>query len=416
MSKTIVYIGGFELPDKNAAAHRVLSNGKAFRELGYNVVFIDSSKDPDTSREILQTKKEHYGFETYSVRYPKGAKAWIKYLTDVKSYIKVIEKQQNVCMVILYNFQAIAMRKLLNYCKKKDIKCCADVTEWRSAKGEGVVYRLLKDSDTWYRMKVLHKKLDGLIVISSYLQKFYSDVKNVVRIPTLVDISEEKWKNPYSKSLDILKLVYAGNPGMKDKLDVLISALEHIKKPYILDIVGLTKEQFLRYYPEFEKKLDSNGVVFHGRISHVTFLESTHPTSKFVSSHPAFYSIAKQCGISFVKEQKFDEKPLLEGDIFPIDVGNDVYIGAGVTIIGPVKIGDGAVIAANATVTHNIEPYTIVAGTPAKVIRKRFSDEDVSFLLESKWWNRELEWYVDNGDAFESVDSLRNLMEGKVEK
>lgn len=148
----------------------------------------------------------------------------------------------------------------------------------------------------------------------------------------------------------------------------------------------------------------------------VTFLESTHPTSKFVSSHPAFYSIAKQCGISFVKEQKFDEKPLLEGDIFPIDVGNDVYIGAGVTIIGPVKIGDGAVIAANATVTHNIEPYTIVAGTPAKVIRKRFSDEDVSFLLESKWWNRELEWYVDNGDAFESVDSLRNLMEGKVEK
>lgn len=268
MSKTIVYIGGFELPDKNAAAHRVLSNGKAFRELGYNVVFIDSSKDPDTSREILQTKKEHYGFETYSVRYPKGAKAWIKYLTDVKSYIKVIEKQQNVCMVILYNFQAIAMRKLLNYCKKKDIKCCADVTEWRSAKGEGVVYRLLKDSDTWYRMKVLHKKLDGLIVISSYLQKFYSDVKNVVRIPTLVDISEEKWKNPYSKSLDILKLVYAGNPGMKDKLDVLISALEHIKKPYILDIVGLTKEQFLRYYPEFEKKLDSNGVVFHGRISH----------------------------------------------------------------------------------------------------------------------------------------------------
>lgn len=148
----------------------------------------------------------------------------------------------------------------------------------------------------------------------------------------------------------------------------------------------------------------------------VTFLESTHPTSIFVSSHPAFYSIAKQCGISFVKEQKFDEKPLLKDDKYPIKVGNDVYIGAGATIIGPVIIGDGAVIAANATVTHDVEPYTIVAGTPAKVIRKRFSDEDICFLQKSQWWQKDLQWFIDNGDALESVESLRKLLEGIHEK
>lgn len=148
----------------------------------------------------------------------------------------------------------------------------------------------------------------------------------------------------------------------------------------------------------------------------VTFLESTHPTSIFVSSHPAFYSIAKQCGISFVKEQKFDEKPLLSGSKYPIEVGNDVYIGAGVTIVGPVKIADGAVIAANATVTHDVEPYTIVAGTPAKVIKKRFSDEEIDFLLKSKWWDNNLQWFMKNGDLMDSVESLQQLLEGKVEK
>lgn len=269
MPKTIVYIGGFELPDKNAAAHRVLSNGKAFRELGYNVVFIDASKDKNTSNNILKTKKDYFGFDTYSVPYPNGAKSWLRYLTDIKSFVKVIEKQHEVCMVILYNFQAVAMRKMMNYCKRNGIKCCADVTEWRSAKGEGVVYRILKDSDTWYRMKILHKKLDGLIVISSYLKKYYSNQSNVVLVPTLVDTSEEKWNNPYKKSEDVLRLVYAGNPGLKDRLDILISALLEVDRPYVLDIVGVTKEQFLHYFPNFKNKLSNNkNIVFHGRVSH----------------------------------------------------------------------------------------------------------------------------------------------------
>ena len=143
----------------------------------------------------------------------------------------------------------------------------------------------------------------------------------------------------------------------------------------------------------------------------VRFLESTHPTSGFVSSHPAFYSLGMQSGITFVSKQKFDEKPLLENSEFPIEIGSDVYIGAGVTIIGPVKIGDGAVIAANATVTKDIEPYSVVAGIPAKVIKKRFSDEDIDFLLKSKWWEKDLQWFKEHGDDMESVESLRRALE-----
>jgi len=68
-------------------------------------------------------------------------------------------------------------------------------------------------------------------------------------------------------------------------------------------------------------------------------------------------------------------------------IGNDVWIGQNATILPGVHVGDGAVIAANATVARDIPPYRIAGGNPAKVIRARFDDETVDFLLRLKWWD-----------------------------
>ena len=72
-------------------------------------------------------------------------------------------------------------------------------------------------------------------------------------------------------------------------------------------------------------------------------------------------------------------------------VGNDVWIGQNVTILPGVHIGDGAIIGANSVVGRDVEPYTIVAGNPAKIIRKRFDDELIALLLKFKWWDRGIE-------------------------
>jgi virginiamycin A acetyltransferase len=72
-------------------------------------------------------------------------------------------------------------------------------------------------------------------------------------------------------------------------------------------------------------------------------------------------------------------------------VGNDVWIGYNSTIMPGVQIGDGAIIAAASTVTRPVEPYSIVGGNPAKLIRKRFSDEKINQLLAIRWWN----WDID---------------------
>lgn len=68
-------------------------------------------------------------------------------------------------------------------------------------------------------------------------------------------------------------------------------------------------------------------------------------------------------------------------------IGNDVWLGNGVTVMPGVKIGDGAIVATRSTVTKDVEPYSIVGGNPAKIIRKRFSDEVIDVLLRLKWWD-----------------------------
>lgn len=90
----------------------------------------------------------------------------------------------------------------------------------------------------------------------------------------------------------------------------------------------------------------------------------------------------------------------MEGKTYPkkgdINIGNDVWIGYNATIMAGVTIGNGAIIATNATVIKDVEPYSIVGGNPAREIKKRFSKEVISKLLELEWWNWDIEKITKN--------------------
>ena len=77
----------------------------------------------------------------------------------------------------------------------------------------------------------------------------------------------------------------------------------------------------------------------------------------------------------------------LKGDTI---IGNDVWIGQNSTILPGVHIGDGAIIGLNSVVGSDVKPYTIVAGNPAKQIRKRFDNELIKLLLKLKWWDKSI--------------------------
>lgn len=125
----------------------------------------------------------------------------------------------------------------------------------------------------------------------------------------------------------------------------------------------------------------------------------SHPTSGFISTHPSTYSNPNFHSIHYTDANMFlyDEY---------VEIGNDVWIGTNVVIINGVKIGDGAIIAANSVVTKNVDDYEIVGGTPAKSIRRRFSEEHIKILKEFKWWNKDENWMKLNISKFWSINDF----------
>ena len=96
---------------------------------------------------------------------------------------------------------------------------------------------------------------------------------------------------------------------------------------------------------------------------------------------------------SFLYHPAFDMieegKPLYDRFADDCIVGNDVWMGTGSQVLRGVRVGDGAVVGANAVVTHDVPPYAVVAGVPARIIRMRFDDKTIGRLLRIRWWDLE---------------------------
>ncbi|MFE3890705.1 CatB-related O-acetyltransferase [Priestia sp. YIM B13446] len=141
--------------------------------------------------------------------------------------------------------------------------------------------------------------------------------------------------------------------------------------------------------------------------SDVRVVIGQHPTKRFVSTHPIFYSEKNDFGTDFVKQQSFEEyKYADEKHKFSVVIGNDVWIGENVTILEGVTIGDGAVIATGAVITKDVSPYAVVGGVPAKLIRYRFSDSEIEYLLNLKWWDKDFKWIKQHTPEFLDINIL----------
>lgn len=133
------------------------------------------------------------------------------------------------------------------------------------------------------------------------------------------------------------------------------------------------------------------------------FLGANHRVDWFTT-----YPFGHIRGNEFPKVKKDHGHPATKGDV---TIGNDVWIATNAVIMSGINIGDGAIVAAYSIVTKDVPPYTIVAGNPAKQIRKRFSDEVINKLLELKWWDMEESKINDISDILCSSDfeKLNNI-------
>lgn len=261
----VLYIGGFELPDKNAAAQRVIGIAKGLKELGYTVCFFNSVKQSSSFHE----KKKYFGFECYE----NTRESNIDYLVTAKTCISnIIRVNPNI--VIAYNYPGFALDRIRKYCAANNIQCYADATEWYQAKDGSFVYRIIKSIDTFYRMRIVQKKLDGVIAISKFLYNYYNNSTRTVLIPPTIDITDEKWKVSVEDKMDGISFVYAGSPSVqKECLDIIVEAIEQVSsiQNICLNILGITEEQFKQMYGL--KKRISKRIVFWGRVDHKKAIE-----------------------------------------------------------------------------------------------------------------------------------------------
>ena len=172
-----------------------------------------------------------------------------------------------------------------------------------------------------------------------------------------------------------------------------------IYNDFVADPLLFEKNNVLYHYPIHQEKLIIGKFCSIACGTKFLFNCANH-TQKSLSTYtfPLFYEEweLKKSNITTAWDNK--------GDIV---IGNDVWIGYEAVIMAGVHIGDGAIIAARAVVTKDVPPYTIVGGTPAKEIRKRFDAEVIQQLLILKWWN----W---------STDKIRQCLpyiaEGKMDE
>ncbi len=262
MKGTIIYYGGFSLPDKNAAANRVVSNGKILVASGYNVVFLGADYeqcDYDGIRALSRNM--------FSEAHPAGATQWLRQIVLFKNLKQAVAEHKNTELIILYNVPFVTLCLAKRFFGKQGIDVAYDCTEWSQFTEGSLIKRVFKYIDEFFIRKFTHKVADKIIVISKLMENAYSSNRKILKLPPLVDLSDDIWHQPKENSADKFVFCFAGFPGgNKENLDVVVNAFMKLNQDKaVLRIVGLEREQFCAMYPGIEP---SPQVEFSGKLTH----------------------------------------------------------------------------------------------------------------------------------------------------
>ncbi len=319
---TILYVGNFNLPDKGAAANRVTANGKIFNKLGYRTVFLGVSKDV-TDKEIHLLDQEKHMYEE---AYPSGIKEWLVHMISVDNIESLVEKYEDVKMIVLYNLPYTLLLNAKRVFSKKGIKVVYDCTEWTGVTDGSLPKRIVKKIDEIFIRNMIGKTADGLVVISRMMENQYKNCKNLIKLPPLVDINDDKWHQKIEKKEDVFEFCFAGIlDGDKDSLDIIVDAFNRLKEgPVRLRIIGVTEEEFCHFYNIESQFVESgdNEIIFMGTQAHKETIKYVQNCNCYIfirksdrrnnAGFPTKFAESYTCGMPIIASDISDIREHLE--------------------------------------------------------------------------------------------------------
>lgn len=208
----------------------------------------------------------------------------------------------------------------------------------------------------------------------------------------------------YLKSQYNLSILQLNNPNCKFYPGVVVSDTKFGNYNVVFDNCTI-QSCIIDSHTYVQKR----STIFHCKIgkfcsiaSHVSIAPGAHIITG-VSTHPAFYLKDTPLIIKYADKDLFTPSK-------QVIIGHDVWIGERSIILDGVNIGTGAVIAAGSVVTKDVEPYAIVGGCPAKLIRYRFDQARRDALLLSEWWLKDEGWLSTNYSLFSDPDQLLSFI------
>ncbi len=262
MKGTIVYYGGFSLPDKSASANRVVSNGKLFESLGFKTIFLGACYDDEFSgmRQISSNMFEE--------PHPATTAEWVKQILSFSNLKALADECENLKIILLYNVPFVTLLLAKKHFSKKGVTVAFDCTEWTQFTEGSFLKKVFKYVDEFFIRKFAHKIADKVIVISKMMEKTYKSNK-LLRLPPLVDINDGIWHQPVEKADKVFSFCFSGFPGgNKESLDKVVEAFEKLNiESTKLKIVGLTEKDFFKLYP-YVKQINNENIIFWGKQTH----------------------------------------------------------------------------------------------------------------------------------------------------
>lgn len=287
----IIYVGAFRFPAGDAGGSRVRGICFALRDAGYTVAVAGNEDLPAPGDVVSDGRACHAGIDYYpaknldSLKFARLRRGIYHHATGAAALDRLDRiVGPKTKAVVVYNGTSPLIGRLLRFCRKRGITLIADCTEWFDGHHVPGGFWGPFHADSELRMRWLQPKIGNLIVISSFLERYYRNRGcNVLRIPPLVDLQMPIWRpvDDTVRENSEMQLSYSGTPGKKD---FMVNALRGClrlradKFPFKVHLIGTTREglrNWLKNDPGFVDEL-GDAVIYHGRVPQTRAIELTH--------------------------------------------------------------------------------------------------------------------------------------------